>query len=237
VTAQSTVVSTALMPAAADTYHTSHTHHEFLKLLPAIQTHARISFRHLPATDRAEAVAEATAAAFLNYESAQRRGKTHAVNQNMLATYAVRHVKDGRHVGGSRDGKRDVLSRKAQRAGGFKVYSLGGKHEQVYNCLSAPDQPVWRDHLLHDRRTPVPDQVAFRCDWSTFLAQQTDRVRQMIGLLAAGHRRCDVAEKFGITPSAITQRMDRVKREWKHFQDGGNGEGIRRTAAGAVCPA
>jgi hypothetical protein len=60
----------------------------------------------------------------------------------------------------------------------------------------------------------VPDQVAFRCDWSEALAQQNDRVRQMIGLLAAGYLRCNVTEKFGITRPAITQRMDRVRRDW-----------------------
>ena len=47
---------------------------DFLKLLPAVETHASISFRHLPETDREEAIAEATAAAFVNFDSARRKG-------------------------------------------------------------------------------------------------------------------------------------------------------------------
>ncbi len=58
------------LPATADDADT-----RFLRFLPAVQTHAAIQFRGLPEADREEAVAEATAAAFVNYDSARRRGK------------------------------------------------------------------------------------------------------------------------------------------------------------------
>jgi DNA-directed RNA polymerase specialized sigma24 family protein len=217
-TTLSTAVPTS-MPSAAETYHTYHTHHGFLEFLPAVRRHANISFRQLPHADREEAVAEAVAAAFINYASAQRRGKSHSINRSMLATFAVRHVRDGRHVGGSQDSRKDVMSRKAQRARGFSVLRLPSMDGHVFDCLSAPDQPVWKDHLLHDRRTPPPDQVAFRIDWSRFLAQQNDRTRRAIGLLAAGYRRSEVADTLGVTRPAITQRMDRVRRDWEKFRE------------------
>jgi len=190
----------------------------FLKYLPAVQTHANIQFRQLPEVDREEAVAEAVAAAYLNFASAERRGKDHAIKPGTLATYAVRHVRDGRHVGGSREGKRDVFNRRAQRAGRYKVHRFGHNNQQIFDCMSAPDQPVWRLVLLEDRRTPIPDQVAFRVDWSVFLSQQTDRVRQMVGLLAAGYRQIEVAEKLGVTPAAVCQRTKKVERDWLTWQ-------------------
>jgi hypothetical protein len=137
----------------------------------------------------------------------------------MLATYAVWHVKDGRHVGGGRDRTCDALSRRAARRWRFKVHPLPGMKEYTYDCLSPADHPVWRRALLEDHRTPIPDQVAFRVDWSMFLARQTNRTRQIIAMLAAGHRRCEVAETFGVTSPALTQRMNRLRREWMTFQD------------------
>ena len=61
-------------------------------------------------------------------------------------------------------------------------------------------------------------------DWSKFLSQQTDRTRRIIAALAAGHRRCEVAEMFGVTPPSITERMDRVRREWLAFQEVATGQ-------------
>jgi hypothetical protein len=90
----------------------------------------------------------------------------------------------------------------------------GGCRSQT--TVPAPDQPVWRETLLHDRRTPVPDQVAFRLDWSAFLAQQPNRACQAISLLAEGYKRCKVpaSESF-----RLTQRMNRAWRDWIVFRE------------------
>ncbi len=191
---------------------------DFLKYLPAVRTHAGITFRDLPAADREDAVAEAVAASYCNYLSLSRRGRKHVITPATLARYGVLHARAGRHIGGGQDSQRDVLSWRAQRAGGFEVMSLSRGNGYRFDCLRVPDQPVWRLTLLHDRRTPIPDQVAFRQDWSTFMAQQTDRTRQAIALLAEGDQRCEVADKLGVTAPAITQRMNRARREWEALQ-------------------
>jgi len=103
---------------------TNTTSDRFLKLLPAVQAHARNRFRNLPDVDREEAIAEATAAALLNFRIAERHGKANSVTPGTPARFAVLHVKAGRHVGGSQDRKRDGLSRLAQRSNRFRVYSL-----------------------------------------------------------------------------------------------------------------
>lgn len=193
-------------------------HAAFLKLLPAVESQAAVRFGHLHPTDREEAVAEAKAAAYLNYASTCKRARSHVVTPGTLARYAVLHVQNGKHVGSRKDRGADVLSPAAQRKHGFRVVSLPIRDGYAYDCMTAPDQPVWRDHLLHDRGTPPPDQAAFRIDWSRFLAGQTDRTRTAVAMLAAGHRQTEVAEHLGVTPAAICQRLNKAKREWEAWQ-------------------
>jgi len=198
---------------------TNTTSDRFLKLLPAVQAHAMNQFRYLPDVDREEAIAEATAAAFLNFNIAVRHDKADTVTPGTLSRFAVLHVKSGRHVGGSQDRKKDVLSRSAQRRNRFRVYSLPIRDIQSFNCMTAPDQPVWREHLLHDRRTLPSDQAAFRIDWSKFLAGQSDRTRTAMAMLADGYQQTEVAERLNVTPPAICQRIKKARREWRNLQE------------------
>ena len=190
----------------------------FLRYLPALERHAAIQFRGLPDTDREEAIAEARAAAFVNFRAAFRNGKAHRLTPATVANYAVLHVRGGNHVGGSSESKRDVMSFRAQQAGGFKVESLPWDSVNSYNILKVPDQRVWRLRLLEDRRTHVADQVRFRIDWSSFMAKQHDRTRTAMAMLADGHKQTEVADHLAITPSAVCQRMSRARREGMVFQ-------------------
>ena len=208
-----TNVPSVPLPAA-----TPQTNDAFLKLLSAVETHALIAFRHFPAADREEAVAESVAGAFVNFVSAARRGKLHVVTPATLARYGVLHTKCGSHVGGSLDGAKDVMSPRAQRRGGFRIVRLPWDDPRAYHCLKAPDQHVWRLAMMHDRRTPPPEQAAFRIDWSSFMSRQSDRTRTALAMLAAGHKQTEVADKLGVTPAAVCQRMSRARREWAVFQ-------------------
>jgi hypothetical protein len=181
--------------------------------------HAMNQFRYLSDVDREEAIAEATAAALLNFRIAERHDKADTVTPGTLSRFAVLHVKSGRHVGGSQDRRKDVLSRSAQRRNRFRVYSLPIRDSQSFNCMTAPDQPVWREHLLHDRRTLPSDQAAFRIDWSKFLAGQSDRTRCALAMLADGYQQNVVAERLNVTPPAICQRINKARREWRNFQE------------------
>jgi len=190
----------------------------FLKYLPAVETHAGIQFRHLPDVEREEAVAEAAAAAFVNVRHALRNGNGHRLRPSMVAHFAVLHVKDGRHVGGSADSKSDVMSRRAQRRGGFKVVGLPWDSDCAYDCMNDPSAPVWKQVLLEDKSTPVPDQAAFRIDLSGFLRQQHDRTRRALAMLAEGHKQVEVADRLGVTPAAVCQRIKKAEREWDSLQ-------------------
>ena len=196
----------------------SATHATFMRFLPAVQTHAAIRFRDLSAVEREEAITEATAAAFVNVRHALRNGNGHRLRPSMVAHFAVLHVKDGRHVGSSADSKSDVMSRKAQRRGGFQVLGLPWDNRQAYDCMTDTTFPTWRDRLKEDRRSNVADLAAFRLDLSEFLRRQQDRTRRALGLLAAGYRQVEVAEQLGVTPSAICQRRKKAEREWMNWQ-------------------
>ena len=50
-------------------------HADFLPLYPVIQRHARVVFRHLPAVEREEAIAEAVATGFASFVHLKERDK------------------------------------------------------------------------------------------------------------------------------------------------------------------
>ena len=187
---------------------------DFLKLLPAVENHASISFRHLPDTDREEAIAEATAAAFVNFDSARRRGILHRLTPSSVARYAVLHAQDGRRVGGPAENTHDLMSRKAQRVRRFRCRSPNNR----YDCMKDPTAPVRKLLLSDHRRDPVSDLACFRIDWSDYLRQQHDRTRAAISMLAEGYKRSEVADRLGATRPAVTQRTARAEREWKRFE-------------------
>jgi hypothetical protein len=194
----------------------------FLKFLPAVETHAKIQFRHLPAVDREEAVAEAKAAAFINVHEASRGGRANRITPFTLALYAVLHVRDGRHVGASRDAAKDALSRRAQQRGNFRVLGLRWDSILGYDCVKDSTTPVWHDRLAGLSRPTPAEQAAFRIDWSSFLRSQSGRTRVALAMLAAGHQQTEVADKLGVTPAAVCQRVKKAEREWRCFQDASN---------------
>ncbi|MBI3411626.1 MAG: hypothetical protein HY040_25130 [Planctomycetes bacterium] len=80
-----------------------HPHADFLKLRPIIDKHARVVFRTCSDVDREEAAAGAVAAAFESYLHLRKRWKDPVHDfPSVVARFAVRHVKDGRRVGGRR---------------------------------------------------------------------------------------------------------------------------------------
>jgi len=195
----------------------------FLTLLPRIETHARVVFRGLAVVDREEAIAEAVAAAYVAYRRLRERGIDPVQEfPSMMASYAVLQVKDGRHVG-SKASSKDVLSPKAQRKHGFKVQPLPistrRAHEEVHSTLSGQrDMDVFEERLHDNRRTPVPEQAAFRIDWPEFMRSLTDRDRRLAKFLSLGNSAKQAAEKFHVSQGRVTQLRQGWCREWRARQ-------------------
>ena len=88
----------------------------FMTVLPAVHKHAKIQFRKLPAAQREDAIQETIAAAVVSYQKLASNGQLHVARPSTLATYAVLHVRSGRHVGGHQDAAGDVMGRRSDPA-------------------------------------------------------------------------------------------------------------------------
>ena len=199
-------------------------HADFLTLIPIVTRHARIVFRHRPAAEREEAVAEAVAAAFESYLALKARGQDPVRDfPSVMATFAVLHVKTGRHVGGHQS-TTDVLSPQAQARHHFQVASLS-RDTPPSDWQRDGLRPnrhvtnVYEERLQDNRQTPVPDQVAFRMDWPAFLQTLSERDRRMALALAEDRPASEVAVRFGLSRARVTQLRQQWCQEWRAFQE------------------
>src|SRR4051812_38691156 len=99
-------------------------HARFLALLPRIELHARIYFRHVKCPHRkADAIAETVAVAWRWFLRLVEGGKAAPRFVPPFAARAARHVRCGRRLCGQERAK-DVLSLQAQQRRGFTVSPL-----------------------------------------------------------------------------------------------------------------
>ena len=183
----------------------------FLNILPAIETHAKIRFRKLPAERREDAIQEAVAAACVNYQLLASRGQLDVAHPSSIADFAVRHVNIRRHVGGKQDGAKDVLSPVAHDRHGVRVHSL---HSSRYG----DGADGWRQVAIAERSASIPDTAAFRIDFAEWLRTLTRRDRKMITAFVQGERTWAVAERFNVTEGRVSQLRRRFEHLWRVFQ-------------------
>src|SRR5262249_54451609 len=142
-----------------------------------------------PAQGRGQA--EAVAAAYESYVRLRTRGKDPVRDfPTVMASFAVLHVRDDRHVG-SPSSSTDVLSRKARQKHGFRVESLPtaprASFANLYAEVDGQDrQETYEERLRDNTQTPVVDQVCFRLDWPAFLRTLSRRDRELAKLLSLG---------------------------------------------------
>jgi hypothetical protein len=181
----------------------------FMDVLPVIKTHAEIQFHKLPDVHREEATQEAVAAACVSYCALARKGRLQVAHPSTLATYAIKHVRSGRHVGGHQDAARDVLSPVAHRRHGLRLRSI---------CTDSDCDGGWQYLLIAGRRVDVGDLAALRIDFRDWVSTFPRRDRRIIGALASGDRTSAVAKRFGITEGRVSQLRRRYERHWSEFQ-------------------
>src|SRR5439155_25140025 len=134
----------------------------FLRVLPAIETHAQITFRKLSPMQREEAIQEAIATACVSYQRMAAQNRLHAAHPSTLAGFAIQHVRGGRHVGGRQDGAKDVLSPAAHRRHGVNVLSFDSARRQRLGG-------EWKELVVARRNQSIADVAAFRIDFSHWL--------------------------------------------------------------------
>jgi hypothetical protein len=184
-------------------------HAGFLSILPRIESHGKVYFRHLKCPDRREdAVAEMVALSWLWFRRLAARGRDATCFASALANFAARAVRAGRKVGG-KDRAGDVLSPAARARHGFAVGSL-----PTHSTLSG--NPL-EEALTDNAKSPIPEQVHFRIDWPCWLATRTDRDRRIVTDLMVGERTGDVAARHGLTSGRVSQLRTEFHQDWLAF--------------------
>ena len=183
-------------------------HQAFLAMLPVIETHARCVFRHLDAEARQEAVQEVIATALVAFVRLVQLKKMNLAYPTVLARYAVAQVNEGRKVGG-RLNIQDVSSAYCQRRKGVVVERLDKFDEE---------ENAWREAVIVDTRSaPVPDIVAFRCDFPAWLARLSPRNREIALKLATNESPGRVARMFKLSAGRISQLRRELAESWHAF--------------------
>jgi hypothetical protein len=182
----------------------------FLTILPRLQTHGAVCFRHLRCPDqKAEAVAEMVALAWQWFVRLARQGTDAARFPSALAAYAARAVRSGRRLCGQEPAQ-EALSPWAQQRHHFTVGRLPD-----CDTVATP----YADALQDNTVSPIPDQVAFRLDFPAWLRTRTGRDRRLIAALALSERTSAVAVRFGLTPGRVSQLRREYREDWLRFCD------------------
>lgn len=189
----------------------------FLAVLPAVKTHARIQFRRLAAARREEAVQEAVAAACVSYGRLAARGRLAAARPGTIADFAVKHVRNGRHVGGRQNAARDVMSPVAARRHGVRVVSYD-QRPRPGATLGWEAGDAWRQQAVAGRRDLIPDTACFRIDFDRWLERLTERDRAVVTAMTAGERTTALGRRFGISGCRVSQLRRKFEQDWRAFQ-------------------
>jgi hypothetical protein len=194
----------------------------FVAILPRIELHAKIYFRDVRCPHRKEDfIQETRALAWKYFVRTIQLGKNPLTFVSRIATFAARHARSGRRLCGQ-ERSRDTMSPLAQRRRGFTVKTLPISttqlHEQSYanphgqRLIDAVEERL-RDNTL----TAVPEQVCFRLDFPAWMNTLNDRNRRVVGDLMQDQRTLDVANKYGVSPSRVSQLRREFKKRWRQF--------------------
>ena len=182
-------------------------HAAFEAMIPTIEEHARISFRHLDRDAYEEAIQECICNACQAYARLVERGKTDVAYASMLATFAVSQVRDGRKVGNSLN-IHDVSSDYCRQ-----------RKNLVLERLDKPDETEehWQEVLIADKTCTPAELAASRIDVPAWFASLSPCVRKIARYLSLGNKPSDAAERFGLSRCRISLLRKELHESWKNF--------------------
>lgn len=181
----------------------------FLSILPRIETHARVYFRHVTCLAKnADRVAEAVALVWKWFARLAAQGRDATLFASVLASFAARAVRSGRRIAGTERAK-DVMNELTQRRRGFVVGKLP-------DFATLSDNPL-AEALADNTRSPVPEQVVFRIDFPGWLSTRARRDRRLIRRMAVGERTKNLARRFGLSPARVSQLRSEYRQDWHRY--------------------
>ena len=194
----------------------------FLSVLPRIESHARMVFRHVrcPVT-REERVAEVSALAWKCFCRLVKRGKDIRQFPMAFAGIVARAVRCGRRLCVT-ERANDVMSPIAQRRHGFVVKSLPrSTRTSLEDLYASPHgqemQDAYEDRLTDNTRTPPPEQAAFRIDFGQWLTTLSARERRIVRAMSVNERTKDLSRRFSVSPGRISQLRRDFQHGWQRF--------------------
>ena len=179
----------------------------FVSMLPAIQQQAAHRLRNYPQHEQEELIAEVVALAFCMFAMLANRGRIDLAFPTPLAAYGCRQALTGRRAGASLN-VNDVTSRHCQKRKRVRVERLDRFDTK---------RGEWREAIVADHRTPVPDQAAFRCDFPVWLKTLTRRQRRIAETLASGEGTTKTAKRFKVSLGRISQMRRELDDGWCQF--------------------
>ncbi len=179
----------------------------FLQLLPRIRTQVLRRFRHLPSEDREEAIAEVIASALVSYARLAELGQEDRAFATTLVRYAVAQFRAGRRIG-SRMNVRDLTSDLCRQKKGVWIERL--------NCFDERSG-VWLELVVEDKSSTPAEVATTRMDFGAWLTQLTRRTRQIAEDLAQGYSTSEVAGKYGLSASRVSQLRRELYEAWRLF--------------------
>ena len=183
-------------------------HAAFEAMMPIIETHARVAFRHSAAEARAEAIQETVCNACQAYARLVELGKTDVAFPTALARFGVAQTREGRKVGGKMN-CRDISSDYCQQ-----------RKKLVLERLDRYDseEEAWAEILVEDKRVGPAETAIVRMDFAAWLQILPRRLRKIATFLASGETTTAAAKRFQVSQGRISQIRKALFLAWRRFQ-------------------
>jgi hypothetical protein len=184
----------------------------FTAAVETIRNKAGFYFRHLPADQREDAVAETEAFALKGFRILMAQGRDPAPLAGKIAEFAARRVRFGTRFAGKVP-VRDVLSADSRRRHGYHVTSLPHGDED-------PVAAEVRDALGRGGPSPAEEAVT-RLDYEAWLDGLDEKYRAVAEGLASGLNQSEVAQRRGVSKGRVQQMAARLETSYDEFHGGG----------------
>jgi hypothetical protein len=183
-------------------------HATFEAMIPTIETHAKVAFRHLGCEARAEMVQEVICNCCQAYARLVEQGKTAVAFPTALAKFGVRQAKEGRKVG-SKLNVKDISSDYCQQKKNLLLERL-----DRYDS----EEQAWSEILVEDRHAGPAETAIVRLDFSTWLKRLPPRLRKIATFLSRGESTSTAAKRFRVSQGRISQIRRELLAAWRAFQ-------------------
>ena len=182
----------------------------YLEMLPLITMIARQAFSGYNPEKRDEAIQNVQVWALVNLRQLAENGRFAEAKASPLAWFAVGRHRVGRIVGVP-SSTTDAMSEASRVRGRSKI-----KYFQLDNGIEAI---FHSESVMRDARCPLNLSADLKMDYENWYHRQSPKDQEIIHDLSMGYTTNEVAEKYGVTASAISIKRRKYEKSWSDFID------------------